>query len=59
MADQYQSPEQVLAQLGQQLEAETKQLYLDGAAITENGRERHGTENFNRAINDLTAKTRA
>jgi hypothetical protein len=52
----YQDPAQVVQQLNQQLEHEGRQLYADGAAITENGRQRHGAKIFDEAIQDVTAK---
>jgi hypothetical protein len=45
--------EQALQQL---LEQEGQRLYADGAAITENGRQRHGAATFDAAVQDVTAK---
>jgi hypothetical protein len=43
-------------QAQQLLEQEGQRLYADGAAITENGRQRHGAATFDAAIQDVTAK---
>ena len=48
-----QNAEQALQQL---LEQEGRRLYTDGAAITENGRQRHGAATFDAAVQDVTAK---
>jgi hypothetical protein len=48
-----QNAEQALQQL---LEQEGRRLYADGAAITENGRQRHGAATFDAAVQDVTAK---
>jgi hypothetical protein len=45
--------EQALQQL---LEQEGRQLYADGAAITDLGRQRHGAATFDAAVQDVTAK---
>jgi hypothetical protein len=50
MAD---ATEQALQQLREQ---EGRRLYADGAAITENGRQRHGAATFDAAVQDVTAK---
>jgi hypothetical protein len=45
--------EQALQQL---LEQEGRRPYADGAAITENGRQRQGAATFDAAVQDVTAK---
>jgi hypothetical protein len=50
------TPEQVIHQLGQTVEQNTRQLYADGHAIVEDGRTRHGEAIMDAAVQDITAK---